>query len=76
MTMMKPNNGQLQSPPGQRMSVYKLARQPLLCGRVCGGGGNNCCSASVKIKKLVLQDMKIGEICKLAKAATRGCIKS
>lgn len=31
MMMMKPNNGQLQSPPGQKMSVYMRACQPLLC---------------------------------------------
>lgn len=33
MMMMKPNNGHLQSPTGQRAGAYKLACLPLFCER-------------------------------------------
>lgn len=71
MTMMKPNNGQLQSAPGQKMSARVLACQPLLSVKE-----NKCRLASGETqdftKKLVLQDAEIGEICKHARATTGG----
>lgn len=68
MTMMKPNNGQLQSPPGQRMNVYKLACQSLLCE----GKKRTAVQLQGKLKtrqrKPVLEDAEIGEICKHVRA--------
>lgn len=74
MMMMKPNNGQLQSPPGQKMSVYMRACPPLLCEgertAVWLRGGKK--KTQNTTKKLVLQDAEIGEICKHGRATTGG----